>query len=341
VKNILVIAEIFQEKIRPVTWELITAAYEILRLQPESAGREQKASLSITVIVPARNPLPLAEEIAQSTGLDVIGLSLPDPGGYSSYLYIESLSQLIQKLPFTSVVAAHTAQGRDFAPGLSIRIDAAAIPGVTRIRLDDQKIVYVRPALNNSQNMVVHPDPAFPVVLTIAPGVFKAKGKSGKKKGKVTIKKSSISPERQGRVTCRQVKKRTRDNQVLKTADIVVGAGRGIEDKENLALVNEFSKLFPGAAVGASRPLVDMGWIGYGQQVGITGAVVSPKLYIACGISGSSQHLAGMGKAKIIISINKNPGAPICRHSDLCITEDVMAFIRAFLQAKKTHDNPS
>ena len=84
--------------------------------------------------------------------------------------------------------------------------------------------------------------------------------------------------------------------------------------------------------MGVSRPLVDMGWIGYEHQVGITGAMVAPKLYIACGISGSSQHLAGMKDAELVISINKNPAAPLFRHSDLCITEDVLEFIQAFLK---------
>ena len=82
--------------------------------------------------------------------------------------------------------------------------------------------------------------------------------------------------------------------------------------------------------MGTSRPLVDMGWLDYPHQVGITGATVAPKLYLACGISGSSQHLAGIKEAEFVVSINKNPEAPIFHHSDICITADVIEFIETF-----------
>ena len=104
--------------------------------------------------------------------------------------------------------------------------------------------------------------------------------------------------------------------------------------KENLETIFQFAQCFSSSAVGASRPLVDMGWIRYEHQVGITGTTVMPKLYIACGISGSSQHLAGMKEAQFVVSINNNPDAPIFRHSDLCIVEDIHEFIQIFLKCQ-------
>jgi electron transfer flavoprotein alpha subunit len=126
--------------------------------------------------------------------------------------------------------------------------------------------------------------------------------------------------------------KKSCENQALKGAKVIVAAGRGMKEKENLEFVFKFAKYFSSSAVGASRPLVDMGWIGYEHQVGVTGAVVAPELYIACGISGSSQHIAGMKDAGLVVSINKNPAAPLFFHSDLCIIEDALEFIPAFLK---------
>lgn len=326
-KHILVIAEIFEELIQPVTWELVAAARRIMDL--ENSGE-------IKIITLSDDPLPLADKIAEQTSMDVIGLKISGCRGYDSDVYKQALSWLIKNMEPSHILAAYTSQGRDFAPGLAIRLDAASISGVNNIKSDDKGLIYSRSVLSNNQNMILRPVPGIPVVLTIMPGVFKFDAPENSKKGRVDIFQApfDFGSDSSGRICHKQIIKKKCENQALKQADIIVSAGRGIGEKENLEIIFQFAKCFSSSAVGTSRPLVDTGWIGYEHQVGITGASVAPKLYIACGISGSSQHLAGMENAQFVVSINSNPHAPIFRHSDLCIVEDAVEFIEAFLECR-------
>lgn len=328
-KQILIIAEIFEGQIRQVTWELVAAAREI-----EISCSQKQNPPGIHIIVPADEPTHLAEKISKQTGMDVIGLQIPELKTYTSEIYIDCLGRLIKKMNPTHILIAHTSQGRDFAPGLALKLGAASIPGVSRIRADGDELVYSRPVFENTRIMLVRPNPDRPVVLTLMPGMFKPDIQRIEKPGQVNIRKISFDSASgdTGRIRHLQILKRPCENQALKGAKVIVAAGRGVGAKENLELISRFANCFSSSAVGASRPLVDMGWIGYEHQVGITGTTIAPELYIACGISGSSQHIAGMKDAEFVISINKNPNAPIFRHSDLCITEDVLEFIHAFLK---------
>ncbi len=357
-KQIFVIAEIFAGQIRPVTWELITAAHTITASLPS-----KQPTPAIHIMVPADNPVPLAEEIAKRTGINVIGLQIPELKVYTSEIYISCLEQLMRANPQISdsyqnvflsknkkttckaliktmnpshIIIAHTAQGQDFAFGLALGLNAAAISGVNGIRSDVEGLIYSRPAFNNNKNMLIRPTPKRPVVLTLMPGIFKPETYKEKKTGQIDIRKVSFAPSdcQKERVQYLEIVKKTCDNRALKKTKVIISAGRGIKDKKNLKFVHKFAQCFSSATVGSSRPLVDMGWLGYQHQVGVTGATVAPKLYIACGISGSSQHLAGIKEAEFVISINKNPEAPIFRHSDICISADVVEFIETFLQKR-------
>ncbi len=328
-REILVIAEIFAGEIRPVTYELIAAARKI-----ETYLVQSGETAHIQIIIPADNPETFADTIAAETGIDVIGIKVPGLICYNSDAYIDLLKDLSQTLNPSHILAAHTSQGRDFAPGLAVELQAAAISGINGIRNDKKGLIYTRPAFNNSKNMLIRPDASLPLVLTVIPGIFKADLMRKIEPGAVDLREISFFPTTydKNRIRHKQTLKRQGENQALKKAKIIITGGRGIKKKENLDYIEKFAHCFAAAAVGASRPLVDMGWIGYEHQVGITGATVTPELYIACGISGSSQHLAGMKNANFIVAINKNPQAPIFRHADVCINADVIDFIEAFLK---------
>ncbi|NOX33343.1 MAG: electron transfer flavoprotein subunit alpha/FixB family protein [Deltaproteobacteria bacterium] len=335
-KQILVIAEVFNGRVKPVTRELAAAALDIKIKQ-----NLQQISSDIHIIVPSDDPAAEAKKIAEQTGMDVTGLKIPGLKAYASEVYLYCLDRVIRTMNPSHVLAAHTSQGRDFAPGLALGLNAASISGVNCIQSHGDDLVYSRSVFDNTQNMVIRPTPDKPVVLTLLPGVFKPAPEKPEKSGRVDIQEIVFTPgsRGKGRIRHRRILKKPCENQALKGAKTIVAAGRGMKKKENLEFIFKFAECFSSSAVGASRPLVDMGWIGYEHQVGVTGAVVAPELYIACGISGSSQHLAGMKDAKLVVSINKNPAAPLFSHSDLCITEDILEFIPAFL--KKTEAGES
>ncbi len=330
-KNIFIIAEILADQIRPVTYELIAAARKIAEFHIQAGN-----AAHIQIIIPADELETLAEQLATATGIDVIGIKTAELKEYNCDLYIDCLGQLLKNLNPAQVLIAHTAQGRDFAPGLALELEAAAIAGVNSIRFEDRELIYSRPAFNNSRNLLLRPAADRPQLITVLPGSFKAETTKATKPGTVTIHEIAFADAnaKKNRIRRLQIRQRSGENQALKKAKIVVAAGRGIKKPENLERITNFARCFPAAAVGASRPLVDMDWIGYEHQVGITGATVTPELYIACGISGSSQHLAGMKNTKFIVAINKNPQAPIFRHADICINADVIEFIETFLKIK-------
>ncbi|MCP4694600.1 MAG: electron transfer flavoprotein subunit alpha/FixB family protein [Desulfobacterales bacterium] len=126
------------------------------------------------------------------------------------------------------------------------------------------------------------------------------------------------------------MKKTGADENDLAGAKIVIAAGRGVGERENLARIFRFSRLFASAVVAGSRPMIDMGWMPHWRQVGVTGASISPDIYIACGISGSSQHIAGMNGSGCVIAVNNDKNAAIFNASDVCIVEDLFSFIEAF-----------
>jgi len=336
-KPILIIAEVMEDCIRPVTWELIAAAKVIRELTKELIEKKGRASKNdapvIQVIVPAQNPIPLAKKISSRTGMDVLALEMPNPAAYTSEAYKNWLTPLIRELAPSHILVGHTSQGRDFAPGLAVRLKASSISGVNKIGSDGDQLLYSRSILNNTRNMVLQVEEGFPVVLTLMPGIFSSQVRGVKDPGLIMVKEISPGSGQPARMLHQKILKQESNNQALKQAQTIVAAGRGIGERSNLESVSRFTKTFSASALGASRPLVDMGWIGYDHQVGITGASVAPRLYIACGISGSSQHLAGMKESDWVISINKNPEAPICSHADLCITADVMDFIQAFMES--------
>ncbi|MCP3942691.1 MAG: electron transfer flavoprotein subunit alpha/FixB family protein [Desulfobacteraceae bacterium] len=330
-KPILIIAEVMDGSIRPVTWELIAAARVIKELMKNNVGGK-KDSLKIQVIVPAQNPLPLAKKILSRTGVDVLALQIPEDTAYTSEAYKNWLSPLVRVCDPSHILVAHTSQGRDFAPGLAVRLEAISLAGVNKICSDGDLLLYYRPVLNNTRNMVLGLESDLLVVLTLMPGIFFPRVSKVKSCGSITFKKICRWSGQPVRMVHQKILKQENNHQILKTAPIIVAAGRGIGERSNLEYVFRFAKCFLASAVAASRPLVDMGWIGYDHQVGITGASVAPRLYIACGISGSSQHLAGMKESDWVVSINKNFQAPICSNADLCIVADVLPFILAFLE---------
>ena len=177
---------------------------------------------------------------------------------------------------------------------------------------------------------MVHLRPASPTsIITIQPGFHKAAPRARSAKGDVTLLAISAKTRLSRSLG---VKQADSDTAGIGEANVIVAAGKGIGENENLEMINQLAALFTKSAVAGSRIVCDMGWLGYQCQVGVTGTTVSPKLYIACGISGAVQHVMGMQSSEFIVAINKDPSAAIFQVADICIVEDLTAFIPEFIR---------
>lgn len=323
--EIVVIAEPAAGQTLPLRPELLAAARTIQRL----AGAGE---LAIRILVPGSAPRALAQAIQDRTG--VVTLAVRWPGEVTPESLRQGLTQLLRDLRPAYVILPQTTMGREVTPCLGAQLDACPVTGVTAIQRHQGRLIFYRPVLDNSRLLPLCPVGGGMCVVTIAPGSFAGEEVDvGTARGEVTewqLPASCLQPAVRRLAMTRPA---TGGSREIQRARIVVGAGRGIGNRENLARMEAFTQRFAGACLGASRPLVDLGWVPYSRQVGITGATISPELYIACGISGSTQHLAGMSGAKWVVSINKNPEAPIGRHADLAIVADLNGFIAAFLAA--------
>jgi electron transfer flavoprotein alpha subunit len=230
---------------------------------------------------------------------------------YSTDAYTIALTQLIMKYAPTSMLIGATNNGRDLAPRVACRVRTGLTADCTALDIDEVSgnIEWTRPAFGgNLMATILCPDHR-PQIGTVRPGVFK---KSEPRDGKAEIIKEEIHIDAKNiRTQVLEIVKDAGGELVdLEGAEIIVSGGRGVGGSEGFSLVRKLAEAL-GATVGASRAAVDSGWIPHTHQVGQTGKTVGPKLYIACGISGAIQHLAGMGGSDIIVAINKDPDAPI------------------------------
>jgi len=280
----------------------------------------------LAVVIGDQSDLP-ALEITQKTGLDVIAVQAPGVATYNGELYRAVLSDLIDELDPAYVCAAHSSQGADFAPGLAARKGAACITAVERISLDSDRVIFAR-GTSGGKLVAELTSTTRLTVFTLQPGAFRLDVDSNPPQGSIEFRSVQFQSNRSRSLG---FKPGPSGDKGLAEARVIVAAGRGVGKLENLSLIHDLAAAFPRSAVGGSRPVCDMGWLEYKSQIGLTGATVSPALYIACGISGTAQHVAGIRDADFVIAINSDPNAAIFNVADLCIVEDLTTFIPTLL----------
>jgi electron transfer flavoprotein alpha subunit len=233
---------------------------------------------------------------------------------------------LVGVLPSGSIVLVpHAHFGTDLSPGLSIKMNAAYVPDVLDIEgADGATLQLVRQEFGGQLNAHVRCDISSGAVITVRPGAFKA-AEGAPSGGTVVDKSASVGALTSGRRYLETIAAETGDVDITKYP-ILVSIGRGIEDKENVPIAQELADAV-GGAVSCSRPVVDAKWMEKSRQVGSSGQTVKPKVYMACGMSGSFQHMAGIKGNPFIVAINKNPKAPIFRLADVGITADILEFL--------------
>jgi electron transfer flavoprotein alpha subunit len=239
---------------------------------------------------------------------------------YSSSGYAEVIANYAKEIDSDYLLLASTALGKDLAPFLAAKLNAGLIMDVVNIDTSSGEITATRPVYAGKALIDVK-FKSQKKVLTIRPNVFKAVSENG---GSPEINVKEINPSN---LKSKVVDfKKSEGKLDVAEADIIVSGGRGLKGAENFNLIEDLAEAF-GGAVGASRAVVDAGWRPHREQVGQTGKTVSPSLYVACGISGAIQHLAGMSSAKYIVAINKDKDAPIFNIADYGIAGDVFEII--------------
>jgi len=224
--------------------------------------------------------------------------------------------------------------GRDVAARLSVRLDAPVITNVVDVDSDGDSVSSQHGLFGGAQVATARFTGAHPWIFVVRAKSFTAEASGGAAPQVVAAPAPELGATNGAKVLARHAEERTGPK--LDEADVVVSGGRGLGGAEHYAMIEELAKLLHGAA-GASRAIVDAGWVPYSHQVGQTGKTVKPTLYVACGISGATQHLVGMKGSKNIIAINKDQDAPIFSVADLGIVGDVHKVVPKLIEALKAH----
>ena len=304
---------------------------KILVFLEQREGKIKKSSLEA---------VSLASKLADENGLEkeivIIGneiANLPDTSkygiekitlfknkdleNYSSTAYTEILSNYINENAFDIILFSNTSLGKDLAPRISVKTEAGIIVDCTELKFSHGDISATRPVYAGKAFVEVKLNTQRQI-FTLRPNVFKAAQVQNPNEAQINSVDVN-SPNLKSRVTGY---KKSEGKLDVAEAEIIVSGGRGMKGPENFKLIEELAESL-NAAVGASRAVVDAGWRPHGEQVGQTGKTVSPSLYIACGISGAIQHMAGMSSAKYIVAINKDKDAPIFSIADYGIAGDL------------------
>ena len=326
--NVFAFVETRGADVRKVGLEAVTAA----RSLADKFGSEVHALLLGPPGIGGK-----AAQIAQY-GADVV-LVVEHAGlvNYNPEVATATAAARIKSGGYRAALFSTSAQGRDLSPRVAARLGAGIVTDVLSFDVDGDSIV-VRHPMNIGKVIATIAISGTPAVIAMRPNVISPT--QNPKAGRVENVQPSVDPE-STRVKVVETKQGSRGKLDLAEAPVVVAGGRGLKAAENFKLVEELASAFGNAAVGATRAVTDDGWRPHSDQIGQTGRLVSPELYIAVGISGAVQHLAGMRTSKTIVAVNKDKDAPIFKVADYGIVGDVFEIIpaltKAVREAKKLH----
>jgi electron transfer flavoprotein alpha subunit len=304
------------------------------------------ASITLEMLAKARQLGGTVEAFYAGGDADAIAAELGAHGATKVYA-TGDLGGALPGAPVAAAVAAQveagngpdlvllgtTYDGRDVAARLSVKLDKTVLTNNVDFELDGDSLVTVEPVFGGTVNVKTKFSDAAPFIALIRPKSFAAEPAGGGAAEVATIEVPDLGSTAGAKVLNRHVEES--EGPKLDEAEVVVSGGRGLGEADKFAMIEELAKLLKGAA-GASRAIVDAGWVPYSHQVGQTGKVVKPTVYIAAGISGATQHLVGMKNSKNIICINKDAEAPIFSVSDLGVVGDVNKVLPALIDALKS-----
>jgi len=326
--NVLVFAESRGADLRKVALETVTAARA---LADKSGGGEVHALLA--------GPPGIAAKAAQLGQYGADAVLVCEHPGYARYARESIAATLAEraKSGYRAVLLAFSAQGRDLGPRVAAKLDASIASDVIQLVAAGDSIT-VKHAGYANKVIITLALSGSPVVLSVRPSAFTPKENA--RNARTENLRPAADPGAE-RVVVKEIIEGAKGKLDLGEAPVIISGGRGLRGPENFKLVEDLAAAFGNAAVGATRAVTDEGWRPHSDQIGQTGRQVSPQLYVAIGISGAIQHLAGMRTSKTIVAINKDPEAPIFKIADYGIVGDVFEIVPALTtavrEAKKGH----
>ena len=324
-QGVWAIAEQRDGEFRKITYEVVS----------EGRRLADKLGQQLTAVVLGSGIKEKASELAQYGADKIVVADDPKLATYTADAYVSVLAQLVEADTPEIIILGASTQGKDLAPRLAARLNVAMAQDCTAFDIEDGKLVATRPIFTGKAYAKVTFQDSTPNIVTARPNVMPINQPDTGRSAEVVDAQFSID-DAQLKTKVVEVIKDESGRIDLTEADKIVSGGRGMKSAENFKILEELADVI-GAAVGASRAAVDAGWRPQTDQVGQTGKVVSPNLYIACGISGAIQHLAGMGTSKVIVAINKDPEAPIFQKADYGVVDDLFKVVPALTKEVKKY----
>ncbi|MGL5439024.1 MAG: electron transfer flavoprotein subunit alpha/FixB family protein [Filifactoraceae bacterium] len=323
--NVWVFAEQRQGEIQPVVVELLG----------EGKKLADARGVSLNAILLGESTEKMAKELVAYGAEKVFVADSPLLGQFTTDAYTKVIVDAVNEFKPEIVLIGATHIGRDLAPRLASRLDTGLTADCTKLEIDEEdgKLKQTRPAFGgNIMATIICPENR-PQMSTVRPGVMDKAKKNINANGEVVKLNFQLSKE-DIRTEVIEVVKSDKEIVSLVDANFIVSGGLGLKSAEGFKLLQELADLL-GGVVGSSRAAVDAGWTDHLRQVGQTGVTVKPNIYIACGISGAIQHLAGMKSSDLIIAINKDPMAPIFSVADYGIVGDLYDVIPQLIETLK------
>lgn len=337
-KKILVYIDQYKGKALPTSWEIISAGFQ---LAGETGGE-------VAAVVLGENVQDVAQNAAQLGVKEIYTADAPQLADYRPEVYADVLSGLVKKIQPEMILFPTTSRGRELAGMVAVDLDTGVMPDVTALEIQDGEVIVTRPVFGGKVFAKVRCKTK-PILITVRSRVFSPPEREETQAGTVTHIETYISED--------EIKTKVLENKEsgggvsLSDASIVVTGGRGVATSKGIVLPDgldaEAAELWRAeqgfklvrdladaihAAVGATRAAVDAGYISYEHQVGQTGKIVTPDIYIACGVSGAIQHLAGMRNSKLIVAINEEVDAPIFKYAHVGFIGDLHTILPALIE---------
>ena len=312
-KELFVLAEHRQGELRDITFEMLTKGIEL----------SQKINADLTAVLLGHNVEEFAKKLADHAKRVLI-IDDARLENFNAEAYQRVLFHLISERKPSLTLIGHTAFGVDLAPSLATELNLPLATDCIDLNFEGEKLVVVRQVYGGKVNVKASLRKSESYIVTLRPATFEVQ-EPKPQDGDIVKVASPLSED----ITCKRFIEYFQPpaGEVdISEADIIVAIGRGIKDADNMSVVEKLAEAL-GGVLACSRPIVDKGWLPNDRQVGTSGKIVKPKLYIAIGISGQFQHISGMKNSDLIVAINKDSKAPIFRAADYGVVEDLFKVV--------------